>query len=55
MCPYLGLSTLILSQYTIFGTDLALFINIFQYLAFISLYLPTFSLIWLYLPLIAII
>ena len=40
MCPYLGLSTLILPQYTIFGPDLTLFIYIFQYLALLNYIYP---------------
>ena len=49
MCPYLGLSTLIYHL----GSDLALFIYIFQYLAlftYIYPHLTLFALIWLYLP-----
>ena len=41
MCPYLGLSTLILPPIYHFGPDLALFI---------WLYLPFIALIWPYMP-----
>ena len=40
MCPYLGLSTLILLQIYHFGPDLALFIYIFQYLALLNYIYP---------------
>ena len=53
MCPYLDLSTLILPQYTILGPDLALCIDIFQYLVlftYIYPHLPLLGYIYPKLP-----
>ena len=40
MCPYLGLSTLILPPIYHFGPNLALFIYIFQYLVLLNYIYP---------------